>query len=235
VPGLELRLAAPSLQHPFGTDHLARDVFSRLLYGARISLSIAFFAVALSVSIGTFLGALSGFVGGRTDRVIMGSVDAVLAFPRIVLILTLIAVFEASIPMLILVLGLTQWPGTARMVRAEVLSLREREFIQAVIALGFGRMRILVRHLIPNALGPVIVTATLGIGNTIVLEAGLSFLGFGVPSPTASWGTMLNDGRGLMGVAWWVMTFPGLAIVLTVVAFNMVGDGLRDALDPRMR
>ncbi len=229
------RLVSMSAKHPLGTDHLARDVLSRLLYGARISLTIGFVAVAISVSVGTLLGSIAGFFGGIVDTVIMRFVDMMISFPRLILLITIIALFDASIFLIIAILGLTLWPSTARLVRSEVLSLREREFIQAAEALGYPRARIIVRHLIPNALGPVIVAATLGIGNTIVLEAGLSFLGLGVQPPTASWGTMVADGRNELINAWWLATFPGLAIVFTVLAFNVVGDGLRDALDPRLR
>lgn len=224
---------APSMAHLLGTDRLARDILSRILYGARISLSIGFIAVGISVTIGTLLGAVSGYLGGRADTVIMRSVDVVMAFPRLVLLITIMALFEPSVFLIVLVLGLTQWPWTARIVRGEVLSLREREFVQAAIALGYSKARIILRHIVPNALGPVIVTATLGIGNTIVLEAGLSFLGLGVRS-LPSWGSMVADGRGDLLAAWWLSTFPGLAIVFTVLCFNLVGDGLRDALDPRM-
>lgn len=229
------RLTAPSAAHPLGTDQFARDVLSRLLYGARVSLAIGFVAVGISVTIGTLLGAVSGFFGGWVDAVVMRFVDMVISFPRLVLLILVIALFEPSIFLIVAVLGLTQWPGTARIVRGEVLSLREREFVQAARALGFGRTRIIGRHVIPNVLAPVIVAATLGIGNTIVLEAGLSFLGLGVQPPTASWGVMVADGRNVLIDAWWISTFPGLAIVLVVLSFNLVGDGLRDALDPRLR
>jgi len=229
------RLTGLSAAHPLGTDQFARDVLSRLLYGARISLLIGFVAVGISVTIGTLLGAIAGFIGGVVDGVIMRFVDMVISFPRLVLLITIIALFQPSIFLIIAVLGLTLWPGTARIVRGEVLSLREREFVQAATALGFSKARIILRHLIPNALGPVIVAATLGIGNTIVLEAGLSFLGLGVQPPTASWGTMVADGRNVLLNAWWLSTFPGFAIVFTVLSFNLVGDGLRDALDPRLR
>ncbi|HEX7051242.1 MAG TPA: oligopeptide ABC transporter permease [Longimicrobiales bacterium] len=225
----------PSAEYWLGTDQFGRDVLSRMIFGARISLSIAFVAVGISITLGTLLGAVAGYLGGRGDAVIMRFTDMVLAFPRLVLLIMIVALFRASIPLIIVVLGLTQWPGTARIVRGEVLSLREREFITAAQALGMSRPRIILRHLIPNVLAPVIVAATLGIGNTIVLEAGLSFLGLGVPPPTPSWGNMVADGRQNLIGAWWVATFPGLAIVLTVLAFNLVGDGLRDALDPRLR
>ena len=232
---LSERLLAPSGPHPLGTDRFARDVLSRLLYGARVSLAIGFVAVGISVSIGTVLGAVAGYLGGVVDMVVMRFVDMVMAFPRVVLLIFISAQLQPSIFLIAVILGLTQWPGTARLVRGEALSLRERGFIQAAKALGYSSTRIIARHLVPNTLGPIIVAATLGIGNTIVLEAGLSFLGLGVQPPTPSWGTMVADGRGALLDAWWIATFPGLAIVLTVLAFNLVGDGLRDATDPRLR
>ena len=231
---LRFRLQGMSRAHLLGTDHLSRDVLARVLYGARISLTIGFVAVGISVTLGTLLGAVAGYVGGIVDVVIMRFVDMVISFPRLILLIVIVAAFDPSIFLIIAVLGLTLWPGTARIVRGEVLSLKEREFVLAAEALGYSRSRIVFRHLIPNALGPVIVAATLGIGHTIVLEAGLSFLGLGVQSPTPSWGSMLADGRNFMLDAWWLSTFPGLAIVVTVLSFNLVGDGLRDALDPRL-
>ena len=225
----------PSPEHWLGTDQFGRDVLSRIIHGARISLTIGFVAVALAVVLGSLLGAVAGYLGGMVDAGIMRFTDMVMAFPRLVLLILLIALFEPSLTLIILVLGLTQWPGTARLVRGEVLSLREQEYVEAARALGFGRARIILRHLLPNVMAPVIVAATLGIGNTIVLEAGLSFLGMGVQPPTPSWGTLVADGRQNLIGAWWVATFPGLAIVMTVLAFNLVGDGLRDALDPRLR
>jgi peptide/nickel transport system permease protein len=230
------RFTAPGAQFLFGSDDKARDVFSRLMYGARISLSIGFVAMGISITIGTVLGAVSGYLGGWLDTVVMRFVDMVISFPRLVLLIAIVALFDTqSIFLIMAVLGFTQWPGTARIVRGEVLSLREREFIEAARALGFSRRRIILRHVIPNALAPVIITATLGIGNVIVLEAGLSFLGLGLQPPTPSWGSIVSDGRSYLLDAWWISTFSGLAIVLTVVAFNLVGDGLRDALDPRLR
>lgn len=229
------RYLPPSWSHLLGTDGLGRDVLTRLLYGARISLTVGVMAVLVSVVVGTLLGAVAGFLGGFTDTAAMRFVDMVLAFPRLVLLIAIVALLEPSVTVIIVVLGLTQWPATARIVRGEVLSLREREFITAARALGFSRRRIVLRHLVPNVLGPVLVTATLGIGHTIVLEAGLSFLGVGVPLGTPSWGSMLAEGRSVMIDAWWLSTFPGLAIVLTVLAFNLVGEGLGDAFRPRTR
>jgi peptide/nickel transport system permease protein len=225
----------PSAAHWFGTDRLGRDVLSRVLYGARISLSIGFVATAISVVVGTLLGALAGYAGGRTDALIMRFTDVVLAFPRLILLILVVALFTPSITVIIIVLGLTQWPGTTRIVRGDVLSLREREFVQAARALGFGRARIILRHVIPNVMAPIIVTATLGVGNTIILEAGLNFLALGPPPPTPTWGGLVADGKDTLHQAWWVTTFPGLIIVTVVLAFNLVGDGLRDALDPRLR
>ncbi len=227
------RYQAPSVSHPMGTDRFGRDIFSRTLYGARISLSIGFLAILIAITLGTAIGAISGFFGGRLDTVLMRGVDLLLSFPRLVLLVVLVALFEPSIALVTLVLGLTGWMGVSRIVRGQVLTVREMEFVTAARVLGFGRTRILTRHVLPNVLTPVIVAATLGIGNTILAEAALSFLGLGVQPPTASWGNMVASGRDAMLDAWWITTFPGLAIVFTVMAFNLVGDGLRDALDPR--
>ena len=232
---LRTRLLSPSWEHWMGTDRFGRDILTRVLYGARISLSIGFIAMGIAVTLGTIIGAVAGYFGRWVDAVLMRFVDVVISFPRLVLVITVIALFEPSIFLVIAVLGLTLWPSTARLVRGDVLSLREREFVQAAHALGIPSGRIVGRHLVPNALGPVIVAATLGIGNTILLEAALSFLGLGVQPPLASWGAMVADGRDHLIEGWWIATFPGLAIVVTVVAFNLVGDALRDALDPRLR
>jgi len=229
------RYLPPSWDHPMGTDKFGRDIFSRVLYGARISLSIGFIAVGISVTLGTLVGAVGGYFGGMVDSILMRLTDMMLSFPRLVLLIVVIALFEPSIWLVVTVLGLTGWMGTARIVRGEVLSLREREFVQAARALGMGDMRIILRHVVPNTLAPVIVSATLGIGLTILTEASLSFLGLGVQPPTPSWGNMVADGRDALIQAWWIATFPGLAIVFTVIAFNLLGDGLRDALDPRLR
>jgi peptide/nickel transport system permease protein len=229
------RYLPPSAEHLMGTDKFGRDILSRVLYGARISLSIGFIAVGISITLGTLLGAVAGYFGGITDGVLMRFTDMMLSFPRLVLLIVVIALFEPSIWLVVTVLGLTGWMGTARIVRGEVLSLREREFVQAARALGMGDTRIILKHVIPNTLAPVIVSATLGIGQTILTEASLSFLGLGVQPPTPSWGNMVSDGRDALVTAWWIATFPGLAIVFTVIAFNLLGDGLRDALDPRLR
>jgi peptide/nickel transport system permease protein len=231
-----MRFLPPSWDHLMGTDKFGRDIFSRVLYGARISLSIGFIAVGIGVGLGTMLGALAGYFGKAVDTVIMRFTDMMLSIPRLVLLIVVIALFDRpDIWMVVIVLGLTGWMSVARIVRGEILSLREREFVHAAKALGMGHTRIIMRHILPNTLAPVIVFATLGIGNTILIEAGLSFLGLGVQPPTPSWGNMIADGRDSLITAWWIATFPGLAIVFTVTAFNLLGDGLRDALDPRLR
>jgi len=228
------RYLSPSLTHPMGTDRFGRDVYSRILYGARISLSIGFVAVAIAISLGTLVGMVAGYFGGRTDTVLMRLVDLLLSFPRLVLLITVVALYGTSLFVVTLVLGLTGWMGTARIVRGEVLRVRELDYIQAARALGFSPARIIGRHVLPNVLTPVIVAATLGIGNTILAEAALSFLGLGVQPPTASWGNIIASGRDSMLDAWWISAFSGVAIVFTVMSFNLVGDGLRDALDPRL-
>ncbi len=228
------RFLPPSLDHPMGTDRFGRDILSRVLYGSRVSLSIGFLAVAIAISIGTLLGALAGYVGRWVDALAMRFVDVLLSFPRLVLLILLVALFEPSLALVTVVLGLTGWMGTARIVRGEVLSVREREYVEAARSLGFGDRRIVLRHILPNVLSPVIVTATLGIGNTILAEAALSFLGLSVQPPTATWGNIIAEGNDASLVdAWWITTFPGLAIVATVMCLNLVGDGMRDALDPR--
>jgi peptide/nickel transport system permease protein len=229
------RYQPPSMEHFLGTDKFGRDIFSRILYGARISLTIGFIAIVISVTLGTLAGAVAGYFRGPVDTAIARLIDMLLSIPRLVLLLVIIAMFEPNIFVLVAALGLTGWESTARIVRGQFLSLREQEFVQASRALGYSDWRIILRHILPNTLAPIIVIATLGIGSVILTEAGLSFLGLGVQPPTASWGSMVNDGRDAMITAWWISTYPGLAIVLTVVAFNLLGDGLRDALDPRLR
>lgn len=234
---LEVRFMAPSLNSGYllGTDGFGRDVLSRIIYGSRISLFIGFVSVTISVTIGSILGVSAGYFGGWIDSTIMRLVDLMLGFPRLFLILIVIAFVGPSIFWIIAVLGLTGWMGVARLVRGQVLSLKEQEYILASKALGLQVRRILFKHLIPNTMAPIIVYATLTIGNVILIEAGLSFLGLGVQPPTPSWGNIIDLGRKDLLSAWWIATFPGFAIVLTVVTFNIVGDALRDAFDPRLR
>jgi peptide/nickel transport system permease protein len=230
---LAAALLPPSADHWLGTDALGRDVLSRLIFGARISLVIGFIAVGVAVLIGVLVGAIAGFAGGWVDGATMRGVDIMLAFPDIFLLLTVIALLGPSIYVIMAVIGLTSWMGVARLVRAEVLSLKEREFVLASRALGASTWRLLARHLVPNALGPVLVAATLGVGGAILTESALSFLGLGVQPPTPSWGNILNEGRVALGVAWWLIVPPGLAILVTVLSFYIVGEGLRDALKRR--
>jgi peptide/nickel transport system permease protein len=232
---VQTRYQAPGAQFVLGTDKFGRDVLSRIIYGSRISLSIGFVAVGLAITLGTFLGAIAGYFGGKLDWIIMRAVDVIIAFPRLFIILTLIAIYSPQIWLIIAVLGATSWMGVARLVRGQILSLKEQEFVQATRALGLPAARVIFRHVLPNTMSPVIVAATLMIGDVILTEAALSFLGLGVQPPTASWGNIVNQGRDNLLGAWWIATFPGLAIVLTVVSYNLLGDGLRDALDPRLK
>jgi peptide/nickel transport system permease protein len=222
---------APSSAHLLGTDQLGRDVLSRLIYGSRVSLLIGFSSMAIAVTLGTTIGAVAGYAGGWVDSVLMRIVDLFLSVPRIVLLITVVGIFAPSVWLIVLVLGLTGWMGVSRLVRGQVLAVREREYVLAARALGFSPSRILGRHILPNVMTPVIVAATLGIGNAILAEAALAFLGLGASAN--SWGQIIENGKGLMSIAPWLTAFPGIAIVLTVMAFNLVGDGLRDALDPR--
>jgi peptide/nickel transport system permease protein len=228
------RLQPPSFSHLLGTDDLGRDVFARILYGARISLLVGFVAVGIATAIGILLGALAGFYRGWVDGLIMRFVDIMLCFPTFFLILAVIAFLEPSIWNIMIIIGLTGWMGVARLVRAEFLSLRERDFVQAARALGVSDGRLIFRHILPNAISPVLVSATLGVAGAILTESALSFLGIGVQPPTPSWGNMLIAGKQTLGTAWWLSVFPGLAILLTVLGYNLLGEGLRDALDPRL-
>ncbi|HWI41307.1 MAG TPA: ABC transporter permease [Verrucomicrobiae bacterium] len=227
-------LLPPGAAHWFGTDELGRDVFTRVIFGARVSLKVGFVAVGISVAIGTVIGLVSGYYGGWTDSVLMRLVDIMFCFPTFFLILAVIAMLEPSIWYIMAIIGLTGWMGVARMVRAEVLSLREREFVLAARALGASDLRIIFLHILPNALSPVLVAATLGVGGAILTESALSFLGIGVQPPTPSWGNILTAGKDYIEFAWWLSFFPGLAILVTVLAYNLLGEGIRDALDPRL-
>ncbi len=229
------RLQPPGPGHWLGTDDLGRDVFIRLCHGARISLLVGFVAVGIATVIGVILGALAGYYGGIWDAVIMRFVDIMLCFPSFFLILAVIAFLEPSIWNIMIIIGLTGWMGVARLVRAEFLSLREREFVLAARVIGASDFRIIFRHILPNALSPVLVNATLGVAGAILTESALSFLGIGVQPPTPSWGNMLIAGKQTLGTAWWLSVFPGLAILLTVLGYNLLGEGIRDALDPRIR
>jgi peptide/nickel transport system permease protein len=228
-------LAPPSARHILGTDDLGRDVFTRMLYGAGISLKVGFVAVGISVIIGTLLGAVAGYYGGLMDACIMRFVDIMLCFPSFFLILAVIAFVEPSIFNIMAVIGLTSWMGITRLVRAEFLSLKERDFVQAARAMGAGAPRIIFIHILPNALAPVLVSAALGIASAVLTESALSFLGIGVQPPTPSWGNMLTQGQTVLGIAWWLSLFPGMAILLTVLGYNLLGEGIRDAIDPRLR
>jgi len=230
----QLRGAAPSWAHPLGTDVYSRDLFSRLLYGARISLTIALLAVTLSVGVGTLVGLVAGYAGGAVDTLLTRIVDAGLAVPKIFVALVVLALWEnVTIGAIVAILGLTGWFGVSRIVRAEVMSARSREYVQAARVLGAPPWRILGRHILPNVAAPVIVTAALGVGQVVLVEAGLSYLGIGVPQPTPSWGNIIADGQSVLLAAPWIATSAGVAIILTVLAFSILGDGLREHLDPR--
>ncbi len=224
----------PSWQHPFGTDQYSRDLLTRVLIGARISLAVSTLAVVLSMTLGTAYGLVAGYVGGRVDGVMMRLLDGCLSIPRVLLLVAVLTLWH-PVPLsgLIVLIGVTGWFGMSRLVRAETLSARKQDYVDAARALGASDARVLWRHLLPNVTGPVIVTATLAVGNVIALEAGLSYLGVGTHEPTPSWGSIFLDGVSFFAGNWWVVFFPGVAIVATVLAFNVLGDALRDVLDPR--
>lgn len=228
-----MRYVRPCAEHPLGTDKFGRDVLARIVYGSRISLMIGFLAVAITVVLGALVGAAAGYFGGAIDAILMRIVDALLAIPRLFLLLTCVALFSGSVWLIILLLGATGWMATARLVRAQVLSLRNLDYVKAAEALGARGRSIIWRHLIPNTLTVIIVAATLRIGGIILTEASLSFLGLGVPPPTPSWGQMVFEGREALLGAWWLSTFPGIAIAVTVIGFNLFGDALKEAFDPK--
>ena len=234
-PDTKRILAPPSRSHWFGTDQLGRDVLSRVLYGARVSLAVGFVSVGIATLIGILLGSAAGYHGGVADNVIMRLVDLMLVFPRFFLLLAVLALLRPSIWAIMAIIGLTGWMGVARLVRAEFLTLREREFVIWSESIGAGTLRVVFRHILPNAMGPVLVAMTLGIPAAILTESGLSFLGLGVQPPYATWGNILNDGKDVLEIAWWMTLFPGLAILITVLSYNLMGEGIRDALDPRLR
>jgi peptide/nickel transport system permease protein len=227
------RLRPPDRQHRFGTDDLGRDVFSRMVHGARVSLTVGFLATAISLVVGSFLGALAGYYGGAADWTVSRLIEVVLCFPFLFLVLGIVALFGPSLYTIMIALGLTSWTTEARFVRGEFLRIREMEFAYAARASGARDARIILRHLLPNAFAPVLVSASFGVASAILIESALSFLGFGVPLPTSTWGSILSTAEQHIGYAWWLVLFPGLAIFLTVAAFNIIGDRFRDALDPR--
>jgi peptide/nickel transport system permease protein len=226
-------LLPPSSSHWFGTDELGRDVLTRVIFGARVSLKVGFVAVGIAVAIGTVIGLFAGFYGGWIDALLMRLVDIMLCFPTFFLILAVITMLGPSIWYIMVIIGLTGWMGVARLVRAEVLSLKSRDFVMAARVLGASDRRIIFRHILPNALSPVLVSATLGVAGAILTESALSFLGIGVQPPTPSWGNILTSGKDYIEFAWWLSLFPGVAILVTVLSYNLVGEGIRDALDPR--
>ncbi len=230
---LKTRYLQPSWDHLFGTDEFGRDLYSRAVYGARVSLSVGLLAVIIAVTFGTLYGAVAGYYGGALDNFLMRIVDVILAFPTFFLMLMLAGVFEANLVFLVLIMGFTSWTGTARVIRGEILSLREREFIEGARAIDLSNRLIIFRHLIPNAMTPVLVSAAMMVGGMITAEAGLSFLGIGIRPPTPSWGNMIGAGQDAMLVAWWMALFPGLLLGISVLSFNLLADGIRDALDPK--
>lgn len=229
------RLKPPSAEYLFGTDSLGRDLLSRAIWGARISLIVSLVATLITVAIGALFGLVSGFFGRWVDNVMMRLTDVFLAFPIFILLITVIAIYGSSLSLLILFLGLAAWPSTARLVRAEVLSLGSRDFVLAARVSGASSARIMAVHMLPNVVPVLVVAATLRVAIVILVEAGLSYFGLGVPPPAPSWGNMVADGRLYLDTAWWITTFPGVLVVVTVLAYNLLGDGLRDVFDPRRR
>lgn len=232
---LSNRLQGPTTAHWLGTDEFGRDILVRLIHGTRVSLKVGILAVGLAIIVGGTLGAISGFYGGTIDNIIMRTMDIFLAVPSILLAIAIVSALGPNIINLMIAISVSAVPSYARIVRASVLSIRDQEFIEAAKAIGASNTRIIFKHIIPNALAPVIVQGTLGVANAILSIAGLSFIGLGIQPPAPEWGSMLSGGRQYLRYAWWVTTFPGLAIMITILSLNLLGDGLRDALDPRLK
>lgn len=229
------RLQAPSSKHLLGTDEFGRDILARMIHGARVSIKVGLLAISISIIAGGILGAISGFYGGLIDNIIMRIMDIFLAVPSILLAIAIVSALGPSITNLMISISVSYIPSFARIVRASVLSIRDQEFIEAARAIGASNTRIILKHIIPNALAPVIVQGTLGVAGAILSIAGLSFIGLGIQPPAPEWGSMLSGGRQYLRYAWWVTTFPGVAIMITILSLNLLGDGLRDALDPRLK
>jgi len=228
-------LSPPSAAHPLGTDQLGRDVLSRMIWGSQISLKVGFVSTGIAILIGMVLGAVSGYYGRWVDALIMRTVDIMLCFPTFFLILAVIAFLEPSIWNIMIIIGLTGWMGITRLVRADFISLKERDFVLAARVIGASDLRIIFSHLLPNAMASILVAATFGIAGAILTESALSFLGIGVQPPTPSWGNILTDGKDNIDIAWWLSLYPGMAILLTVLGYNLLGEGIRDTLDPRLK
>lgn len=232
-PDYSASVEGPSLEHPLGTDLTGRDVLSRIIYGARVSLLVGVVAVSIAVTLGVAIGSIAGFRGGYTDEVLMRGVDVMISFPSLVLALALVGAIGASLQNIIIVIALVYTPQYARLIRGDVLSVKEEEFVEAARGTGLSELKVLRKHVIPNAFTPVFVQATFHVATAIIFEASLSFLGLGVQPPTPTWGVLIADGRQYLPEGWWISTFPGLAIMVTVLAFNIFGDGLRDEIDPK--
>jgi len=232
---VESILFPPSMKHFFGTDELGRDVFSRMIYGSRISLQVGLFSTVISTFFGLFLGAIAGYYGCWVEVIIMRFIDMMFCFPTFFLVLAVVTLLDPSIINIIVVIGFTSWMNVARLVRAELISIKEQEYILAARSLGASDARIILRHLLPNAIAPILVTSSLGVAGAILLEGGLSFLGIGIQPPDASWGNILSQGKTNIEIAWWLSLFPGLAFLLAVLGYNLLGEGIRDIFDPHFR